>query len=67
MATFATPLSTPTRVYTLDAEETRAWRLDVDEDGNAFHKRSLSTNERKGTRIEILSDDGQLLEAFQVS
>jgi hypothetical protein len=55
-----------TRTYTLSIEETADWLADADGDDHAFTKRSLTTNERPGTRIEIYSCEGRLLEAFPV-
>ena len=57
----------PTRVYTLEGDELNEWVADADQDGHAFTKRSLSTGESKGTRIEIYGPAGRLLEAFTVS
>lgn len=58
--------TTPARVYKFTAEETRDWVTDAEGDGNAFTRKSLSTNEKPGTRIELYATDGHLLEAFTV-
>lgn len=61
------PTPAPTRVYTLEGQELAEWIADADQDGNAFTKRSLSSGESKGTRVEIYDPKGRLLEAFTVS
>lgn len=54
-----------TRTYTLTGDDLRGYLADKYD--REFLKRSLATDEKPGTRIELYTPDNRLLEAYVVS